>query len=339
MELKKLKLKMLITLLVATSINASPPKSFKEKICDFLLFPITTNAVLNETLPMTEELSRQLNPQAKVNVRDLNALGRLLVGYKNTISIPLINYVLVNEKWLKTLSPKAKKFVLGRSIMYLLSNPYEYSIYKYLLPLALYNLFANLNDYIRDLEPSIIPSNKLLIYYSSEAISYLLSPYILRQIEYQMDAKTAIEFECFDGASAAISDSIKFSNNGSILDKVNSKISPIEAADLVATLSGFYTNLLSYSAMSRANIIQRLLAPLKITELYFPQKLLLSPKYLIPGRLNDRQSTLFNFIKNLPIVNLIFDYPKPYKRIRALIELRNKILKDKIDSERKKKTK
>lgn len=307
--------------------------TIKDRLCNLLLLPISSSTGLDQTKTKAEEISQKIDPKSKVTVKNLNALGRLLVGYKNTISIPFINYVLVNEQWLATLTPKAEEFVLARSMMYLLDNPYEYAVFKYLCPLFVYGLGRLLNDYINDYGADIFPGKKQLTHCLSEALAYLLPSYFLRKIEYKLDALAAIQFDCFDGAIAALSDSTKFSHDGSILDKFNSKTSGIEAADLAATISGFYTdtNLLTgpYS-----KIAQLIFTSIKIDLVSFPLKLLLSPKYLIPGRFSDRQSTLFNFFKNLPLVNLIFDYPKSSKRIRELNELRKKILKDKINGEK-----
>jgi len=309
--------------------------SLKEKLFNLLLTPLSSSITSDNTQAEAKVIAETLDPKSTVRVRNLNALGRLLVGYKNTISIPFINYVLVNEQWLQTLPPKAKEFVLARSMMYLLSNPYEYVTYKYLFPLLIYAGFRNLIQYTKDYKDSMPTDKKLVIHYLSEALTYLIPSYILRTIEHKMDAKAAIQFNCFDGAIAAITDSSNFSHRGSALDKLNSGISGVEAADLLTTLSGFYTDANLKSTDSP--LLKSILRPITMDEIsLLSPKLLLSPKYLIPGKFTDRQSSLFNFIKNLPLINLIFDYPKPYKRIRELNELRNKILKDKIQTEKTK---
>jgi hypothetical protein len=306
--------------------------NLKEKVCNILLSPITSTDISDRVLNKTESIAQKIDPKAKVTVRNLNAFGRLLTGYKNTVSIPFINYILVNEKWLETLSSSSKDFVLARSMMYLLSNPYEYTIYKYLFPFLVYNFCINVNDYIKKYEHRIYISKKRLIQSLAVTLSEVLVPYYLRKIEYRFDAQSAINFNCFDGAIAAILDSTKFSHKGSFLDNLNSKVSLIEFADLAFYIVSLVT-LINKSIFDINSNSSDILSPLKINDIEFPLKLFASPKFLIPGRFTDRQSAFFSFIKNLPLINLIFDYPKPHKRIKELTALRNRILKEKIKEE------
>lgn len=316
---------------ITNTIHMICETTLRDKICNFLVSTIASKDISDRIKNKADSIAQKINPKSKVSVKNLNAFGKLLVGYKNAISIPFINYVLVNEKWLQSLSSKAEDFVLARSMMYLFANPYEYVIYKYLFPFLVYNFFINLNEYIKDYEHGISSSKKPLFQCLLITLAEMLAPYYLRKIEYRFDAKAAINFNCFDGAKAAILDTTKFSPKSSLFDRLNSKISPVEFADLAL-------NIMSLVALINKSIFdinphENILTPLKIADIKFPLKLFASPKFLIPGRFTDRQSAFFNFIKNLPLINLAFDYPKPNKRIKELTILRNKILKERIKEE------
>jgi len=323
--------KLFIAVIAFNSTNAAPT-TIKEKICNLLLSPIASGNNSNISTK-SSAIAKNLDPKYAVTIKNLNTLGRLLVGYKNTISIPFINYVLVNDQWLKTLSDEEQDFILTRSMMYLFSNPYEYTIYKYLAPFIFYNGCILLNTYIKRYRNDLAQSQEHLIKYLSVIVSLLLPAYWQRDTEYKIDAKAAIN-SSFEGARKAILDTVNFTHSGSSIDKLNSKISGAEALDFMVNILALYylLNPNADDALSRKT--QRIFNPLRMGPLKLSLKFLLSPQLLIPGRFSDRQSAFSNFIKNLPGVNLLFDYPKPSKRIKELEELRARILKDKIKEQR-----
>lgn len=136
-------------------------------------------SVSKEMQKLADKLSSKINSsEMKVRVLQMNGFLRHWFGEKNALVIPFLNYILVNEQWLKKLSPEARKFIIGRSLAVLVNYP-EHAVLTSLFP-ALALLFTG--------------------------PFYFLAIYFARQAEYSADKFAAEKFKCTSGAVDALED-------------------------------------------------------------------------------------------------------------------------------------
>lgn len=321
MKIKKYIILIAMAALMQNIINAKDESTLKDKLLSVLCFPMASSNGSNEIKKEVELLSKTINPKAKVTVKDTNGLGRFLFGFKNVMAIPFLNILLINDRWLKTLSKEAQKFVIARSLTYMLSHPYECSVYKYIFPWIMHSFFGSTRHWIYNFTTLHQSQNKTqisAIIALSTVLHRLLTPYILRRIEYRIDAQAAVEFDCLDGAIAALSDITKFSTNGTIIDRSNAIISPVECAEIASKILDLYH---SYNNDDENSNLHKIITAID----------------LMPGHFNTRISLIGSAPKNLPILNLLSGFPMASKRMKMMITLRNKIRGERIKQEAKEK--
>lgn len=299
-----------------------------------LLFTGISHGSSDQLHQQANQLNQQLTAKDHVTVRQLNWLGKLLIGSKNTISIPFINYIFVNEKWLNSLpSDKSKEFILGRALMYLSAFKNEYLICHYALPFFMHNAIRLINEYALSYK-SLSPQVARCIYYLSELSTRLLLPYFSRSIEYRIDAQTVTKFDCLEGAQAALLDSVTNSPQENILIRANTFVSVVELLDLFVHLLPLYGHI-NKSINNNDGSLEHDPLLFKISEIALSLPLYSRLKYVLPGRFNDRQSIVLNFIKNIPLINLLFDSPRPSKRVKELLELKRLYLRNRFADSRR----
>lgn len=126
----------------------------------------------------------------------MNSFMRYWLGEKNALAIPSLNYLLVNEDWLKNLSPEAQRFVIGRTLITLTST--EHITCTFIVPLLIW----------------LFPKAKLTV------IIPIISTYLARQAEYNADANAIENFDCLIGAADALEDMKSIPNNVNLLGLV-----------------------------------------------------------------------------------------------------------------------
>lgn len=146
-------------------------------------YSILGSPASEETTKLASDLLTKIDPNKKLtSVLQMNSFMRYWLGEKNALAIPGLNYLLVNENWLKNLSPEAQRFVIGRTLVTLTSA--EHLLFTSILP-AILILFPNVNLTI------IIP---------------IIALYLARQAEYNADASAIRHFDCLIGAGDALED-------------------------------------------------------------------------------------------------------------------------------------
>ncbi len=230
------KLTLLLSLCILP-LQASFSKKVARTLTNGLFYLIASSDASQETATKAQDILTQLTPAKDLlAVRKFNRFGKFLFGEHNTITIPYLNYVIVDDDNMQSLSEEAQTFALGRCMM-TLRHQNKYLVYKYLFPFLGRQAFNYLcpkdeqeNIHYWDKLINLHSSNKALILANREqeaeairnlkedAITFLgaakdmcivgakqlgaqsLSSYLARSMEYQLDALTVQELNCKEGA-------------------------------------------------------------------------------------------------------------------------------------------
>lgn len=284
------------------------------------------------------ELFKQIDEKSNLpKVKKMNKLVEYLFGYKNTLSLPGINHIYINEAWINNLSEKEKRFVIGRALIWLkYSKSYLGSLgLMELLKLGT-SLLANkqtqeifeegkdiFQEY-REFQAHVEANNidetqikqdpKLLLRSITNAqaltdlcinnsdkaafiiglsflnqITNLLSINIHRSIQYDVDQKTAEQFDCHSGAKKVLLDLAQYTNDGTILGKVFSSL-PIAYG-------------VAYNLENSK---------------FWPIGRALSLIGAYPAKLHNSPNILGYKFKNLPLIHYFSRFPQIRNRISAV---------------------
>ena len=137
--MKKLLLVVCISLL--SPVQASLPKKALRTLTNGLFYLIASSDASDKTTSQAQDLLKKVDPSKKLlAVRKFNRFGKFLFGDHNTITVPYLNYVVVDNEGMENLSEESRKFVLGRCMM-TLRHPEKYLIYKYALPFFMQQVY------------------------------------------------------------------------------------------------------------------------------------------------------------------------------------------------------
>lgn len=102
----------------------SPEPNLMQKIKSALTngtsYLLSSGDASEENTQYTHALLKKLDENhERPQVKKMNKLMEYLLGYKNTLSIPGLNHLYINEAWINTLPEEQKKFVIGRGLVWL----------------------------------------------------------------------------------------------------------------------------------------------------------------------------------------------------------------------------
>lgn len=124
---------LLIFITCSSGISCVEPQqnhAFTQKI-KFAVASITNKLLSAGDANVDNNISAQTlfrSVDAKSNlpvVKKINKAMEYLFGYKNTIALPGLNQIYINEEWMNRLPEEQKKFILGRTIGWL-KNGHKY---------------------------------------------------------------------------------------------------------------------------------------------------------------------------------------------------------------------
>ncbi len=132
---------LIVTLIALTvPVRANPLKSVARFLTNGLFYLVASSDASDKTTAQAQSLLTQLDPSQKLlAVRKFNAFGRYLFGENNTVALPYLNYVMLDEN-IDTLPEQEQRFVIGRS-MATLAYKHRYTAMKYLIPYVLFILY------------------------------------------------------------------------------------------------------------------------------------------------------------------------------------------------------
>lgn len=233
-------------------------KHFTTKPLDIVL---STGDASKETTENAISLFKQLDEKINkpdIQVKKMGKLAQYIFGYQNTIALPFINKIYVNEKWLNSLTPDQRKFVIGRTVL-LLSKPSKYYIPKMLINItyrAINNYYCNMykqlakdagsnkdDFFFEEIEkmsrnPQEDSAHLIALAYLDK-LAKCTSLYMDRKTEYALDTQTATTFNCAAAATEVLMGLRKCKNDKSIFGKLSSIISLATVLD-IATKTDYY---------------------------------------------------------------------------------------------------
>ncbi len=128
------------TLLLAAPIQAQPLRSAARFILNGLFYVIASSDASEKTTAYAQTLLHHLDPsQELVGVRNFNGIGRYLFGKNNTLALPYLNYVILDED-IDKLPEAEQRFVIGRSLT-TLTHKHSYVLSHYVIPYLLFLLY------------------------------------------------------------------------------------------------------------------------------------------------------------------------------------------------------
>ncbi len=138
--------KLLLILSIGTGLPAQAGllhNSITRTLTNGLFYLIASSDASKDTVSHAQELLHHVAPnQELLAVRKFNAFGRFIFGQNNTVAIPYLNYVIVDDA-LNELPKGASTFALGRCMM-MLSDPKKYLAFRYMLPFLGNQLYERL---------------------------------------------------------------------------------------------------------------------------------------------------------------------------------------------------
>lgn len=236
-------MKKLLIFMCLTTLSPVQATSFSQKaaraIANGLFYLIASSDASKQTTSHAKNLLNEVDPTKELlAVRKFNRFGKFLFGNHNTITIPYLNYLIVDNEGMENLSEEARRFVLGRC-MITLRDKEKYLGYKYALPLIMNQVHERATtpdekDKAKEALPKIIfedvidpYTNKAMLNeltneklqipkelyipslqklkdnsypLSISTLTLLIKNYFSRGIEYELDIKTARELDCAEGA-------------------------------------------------------------------------------------------------------------------------------------------
>jgi hypothetical protein len=311
--------KVIVTLLISLSIITSNVHtggivdSTKKVVGGLLCLPFGQSKASEETTQYVNSVMKELNPKEKVTeVRQMSKLAQYMFGYQNIIALPYLNYVLVNEQWLKKLPDDAKKFLIGRTLVHL-SQADQYAFKKYVLPFLIHiALEASKSDKYKNFEEWLkhstgndwewisrgrIPINapeefeqslrEFSLGYPLSVLAHLITSMASRSAEYNADIQAATKLKCAKGGITLLKDTLDFKHDKTILGSTLSRINPL-------------------TKNHDWGIIHRVLSYVK---------------HYAPGQLTNAPDQLTHFLTNLPLFHYWSSYPRTSDRIKELEKL------------------
>lgn len=166
--------------------------------------PLIGRKVSKETEEYTNSILKKLNPNQELNaVVNSNRFIRYWFGYQNSIGLPFLNYLIINEDYFKTLDEESRRFLIGRGLVHIIKGK-QYVLNTVALPFTA--LIA------KKFLPSISMAIDLMACYSS------------RQVEYEVDKITAEKLDCANGGIALLKDLKQFKSDDSLLGSLCSTV-------------------------------------------------------------------------------------------------------------------
>lgn len=285
-----------------TAQNQSILEQLKNGIRTGTNLILSSGDVSEENNTYSQKLFKQVDAEGELPpVKKMNKLMEYLLGYKNSIAIPCINQIYVNEKWLDRLPEVQKRFIIGRAIGWL-KNGKSYLATQFLtggcIALLENKQYSDMAIYAEKIRKS--PEDKkfeialqagkqnqsfaLLI-----AASKLLNIYTNRMIAYSADEYAVKNFDCVNGAIPLI-------ENLQVYESDNSTLGELFAYWPIAYWAPAILNRIKLSSVSKA----------------------LEALNFVPGRLHNTPSELGHTFKRLPLVNYFSRYPVTESRAIAL---------------------
>lgn len=213
-------------------VYGSPLKDGLRYLAHGLFYVICSAEAPEHTTGYAKKLLNQIDPsQELLAVRSFNALGKVLFGSYNTITIPYLNYVIIDDE-LASLPEQEQRFVLGRS-MAIIANRHRYVGTKYVLPYLIslfyewqipehqknehnsftHTLFNAPFTWLRStfgrhvsrseherIQALPTKAGQLIKPIGLATMGLLASRYLSRTTEYNLDRLTTDTFDCTEGA-------------------------------------------------------------------------------------------------------------------------------------------
>lgn len=141
--MKKLLLVISLSLLSPVQATSLPKKALRT-LTNVLFYLIASSDASEKTTSQAQDLIKKVDPSKELlAVRKFNKFGKFLFGDHNTITIPYLNYLIVDNEGMDSLSEESRKFLLGRCMM-TLRHQHKYLIYKYAIPYAIKQLYCKI---------------------------------------------------------------------------------------------------------------------------------------------------------------------------------------------------
>ena len=212
---------LLLLLLAPTAVQAEP-SALKGTLSKMLCF-IFSKEASDKTKEQVNQIMEELDPNQEVaSVRTFNKLGEYFFGRCNSLSIPLLDTVVLSEGALEDLNDKeAERFMIGRSLC------------KMQRPSLLgYTAWPFIYAYLRSNYLSPRENDKLFV---SETIwrrffagmgQAFVSSYLNRAREFNIDKEIAQKLRCADGTIKVLKYQQGFHTDESGIGNLLSYISP-----------------------------------------------------------------------------------------------------------------
>ena len=222
---------LLLVFLLPTAASAEP-SSFKRILGNILCFFITKKDVSEGVRAQVEEIRAELNPNQEISaVKKFNKIGEYFFGRCNSLSIPLLNYIVLNEGALKDLDDKeAQRFMIGRSLYklgkpsLLLHSMWPF-IYTYLKRSVSGESLCSLSPYeIWSTGPEDLTINFFNKQHLLDIPTIRLAAYLARRQEFAADRETAIKLECAEGGKKVLDYQRSYPNDDSIIGKFSTYV-------------------------------------------------------------------------------------------------------------------
>ncbi len=138
--MKKLHLFFCISLFLPMQGTTLPQKTLRT-LTNGLFYLVASSDASDKITSQAQELLKKIDPSKKLlAIRTFNRFGKFLFGEHNTITIPYLNYVIVDNEGMENLSEQARTFALGRCMM-TLRHQNKYLIYKYAIHFIMQQLY------------------------------------------------------------------------------------------------------------------------------------------------------------------------------------------------------
>jgi hypothetical protein len=257
-------------------------KKIKNVLTSPLDIVLANGDVKKETTDTAASMLKQLNPQVDteqpgIEIKKMSRLAQYIFGYQNTLAFPYIKKIYVNEKWLQSLTPDQKRFVLGRALV-MVAHPTKFYAPKMIIDLT----YRALNAYYCDTFTKLVresggkegdflnnqvekinnysqkDSMHLLSLSYLEKFAKIISLYMHRQNQFNLDTETATTFNCASAAQEVLMGLRKSKNDKSALGRVLSTISLSLILEVITKAEYYLPNSLSFTGSVIDNQVNRL---------------------------------------------------------------------------------
>lgn len=292
----------MLLVIVCLSINSTLTQE-PSKVSSLLLATTSTlfssGDASDTTTKYAHTLVNQLDKeQTPPQVKKMNKILEYVLGYKNTMVLPGVNQVYINEDWINKLSEEQKRFVIGRAIVWL-KNWKKYLAIQGGLACAILALECKTlhiqeqpaKHPINNLQTLWTPANSAILKaYALQFFLFAITTCSNRSLVYSTDTITVEKLNCAEGAITALDNLAHYEHDNTFLGTSFASFPVTSCALLLAINTRFYK-------IS------------KIVDSFIGN---------IPGRIHNTPNVLGFRCTNLPLAHYFSRHPSISKRTTSL---------------------